>query len=193
MVKRAGQPSVNQGLRLKKIYFSECECLWVNKSLMENKTYAHLYMEYLSCHVAYPFWLTSFYLLWFWGRYVHVRGISHPLEMWRALESGPGYLCSSCRVSSWGPQSLRQCPSLLAKVAGGCPPLLVWCFRFIILTKSNIILQDMEIFPTADFFKGFSWVWHVGYLKLYRVPRSMWGTSSYSGVKWVTSDHAGYL
>ncbi|KAK9201733.1 hypothetical protein WN944_016939 [Citrus x changshan-huyou] len=30
-------------------------------------------------------------------RYVHVRGVSHPLETWRALESGPGYLCSNCR------------------------------------------------------------------------------------------------
>ena len=72
----------------------------VSESLMENETYAPLYMEYLSCHVAYPFWLTSFYLfmIFFLGHYLHVRGVSHLLETWRALASGLGYLCSSCRV-----------------------------------------------------------------------------------------------
>ena len=40
----------------------------VSESMMENETYAPLYMEYLSCHVAYPFWLTSFYLfIIFWA------------------------------------------------------------------------------------------------------------------------------
>ena len=38
MTKRVGQPSVNQGLKLKKTYFSKYECLWVNESMMENKT-----------------------------------------------------------------------------------------------------------------------------------------------------------
>ena len=31
MVKRAYQPSVNWSLRLKKTYFVECECSWVNE------------------------------------------------------------------------------------------------------------------------------------------------------------------
>ena len=55
------------------------------------------------------------------SRYLHVCGVSHLLETWRALESGPGYLCSSCRVGGWGPLSLRHCPSFLAEVAGGYP------------------------------------------------------------------------
>ena len=63
--------------------------------------------------MAYPFWLLAipfqafhiflhFYDFWavmcMFGNQEGVRGISHPLEMWRALESGPWYLCSGCRV-----------------------------------------------------------------------------------------------
>ena len=31
----------------------------MNENMMENKTYTPLYMEYLSYHVAYPFWLLA--------------------------------------------------------------------------------------------------------------------------------------
>ena len=70
-------------------------------------------MQYLSCHVAYLLWLLTipfqafhvflpFYDFWavmcMLGNQEGVRGISYPLETWHALESGPRYLCSGCRV-----------------------------------------------------------------------------------------------
>ena len=151
-----------------------------------------LAIHFQASHVLlhfYDFWAAMCML----GNQEGVRCVSHLLETWRALESGPRYLCSGCRVGGWGPLSLGQCPSLLAEVADGYPPLIVRCFLFIILTKSNIIFQAIEIFPMTDFFWGFSWVGPIGYLKLYGVPQSMRGTSSYSGVMRGISSYSGYL
>ncbi|KAH9780041.1 Wall-associated receptor kinase-like 2 [Citrus sinensis] len=81
MAKRAGQPFVNQDLRLKKTYFVECECSWVNENMMENKT-RHLYI-----------WSTS----------------AATWQTWSALESGPGYLCSDCQGTSNHVGYLESC------------------------------------------------------------------------------------
>ena len=56
-----------------------------------------LAIPFQAFHVFLPFYdfLAVMCML---GNQEGVRGVSHPLETWRALESGPGYLCSGCRV-----------------------------------------------------------------------------------------------
>ena len=90
---------------------------------MNNKTWMPLYMGYLNCHMVYLLCLLvvcfqTFHVFFpfydFWvimcmlGNQEEIRDVSHILEMWRALESGPRYLCNGCLVGGSGQYILEM-------------------------------------------------------------------------------------
>ena len=109
------------------------------------------------------------------------------LGTWCALESGSGYLSSGCLVRGLRTTVLRTLSFTFDRGGRRLSPLFSTMFWYLILIKSNIILQAMEAFLIADFFRGF-------FLNLICwVPQVIRDTSSYVGYPELLSNYAGYL
>ena len=100
------------------------------------------------------------------------------LGMWRTLENSPGYLSSGCLVRRLRTTVLRTVAFSFGRGGRRLSPLFSTMFWYLILTKLNIILQAMETFLMANFFRGFfsesdllGTSSHTGYLELCGVPR----------------------
>lgn len=196
MVKRACLPSINRGLRLKNVLFYGVWVLMKEWWELNLDTFIYIIPQ-LSRGVFFiaisllvvPF--QSFYallpFLWFLGRYMYAWGVRrHSRRIlffwvrgarWKVVQ---GTSLAIVWKGGWGPLFLGQHPSLLAGVTSDRRHFFSTIFYYLILTKSNVILQAIETSLMAVFSENFPHslrIWSVEYLG-YRVMQGIPNTKS---------------